>query len=64
MEKNNVELFFCYSVELRNYLYQQHIKYRVAAINPNSQKMFWMYIKDDALDKALNNYRIKKPINE
>ena len=62
--EDDIRLFFCYSVELRNYLYEQGIKYRVAAVNPNSQKMFWMYFKNDKLDKALTAYHLSKPADK
>ena len=53
---DDVELYFCYSVVLRDYLYKHGVKYRICAIHPNSQKMFWLYIKTDKLDKLLSEY--------
>ena len=52
----NVELYCCYSLNLRNYLYKHGVKYRLAALNPNNQKLFWVYIKNKALDELLTKW--------
>lgn len=52
----NVELFCCYSLNLRNFLYKHGVKYRLAALNPNNQKMFWVYVKDETLDNLLTKW--------
>lgn len=52
----NVELFCCYSLNLRNFLYKHGVKYRLAALNPNNQKMFWVYVKDETLDSLLGKW--------
>ena len=52
----NVELYCCYSLNLRNFLYKHGVKYRLAALNPNNQKMFWVYVKDETLDSLLNKW--------
>lgn len=49
----NVELYCCYSLNLRNFLYEHGLKYKLAALNPNNQKLFWVYVKDETLDKLL-----------
>ena len=48
----DVELYCCYSLPLRNFLYENGLRYKLAALNPNSQKLFWVYVKD----KKLNNF--------
>ena len=60
----DVELYCCYSLPLRNFLYENGLRYKLAALNPNSQKLFWVYVKDE----KLNNFRkeiefIAKPIS-
>lgn len=52
----NVELYCCYSLNLRNFLYKHGVKYRLAALNPNNQKMFWVYVKDETLDSLLTKW--------
>ena len=49
----DVQLYTCYSLNLRNYLYDNGLKYKLAARNPNSNKLFWVYVKDKRLDELL-----------
>lgn len=58
--KNNVELYTCYSLNLRNYLYDNGLKYKLAARNPNSNKLFWVYVKDEKLNELLTRWASKK----
>ena len=60
MKNNEVELYTCYSLNLRNYLYQNGVKYKLAAKNPNSDKLFWIYIKDKKLDELLTKWSTKQ----
>ena len=43
MKSTADKLYCCYSLNLRNYLYENGLKYELAALNPNSQKLFWIY---------------------
>lgn len=56
----NAELYCCYSLPLRNFLYKNGMRYKLAALNPNSKKLFWVYIKDKQLDKLLNEWAANK----
>lgn len=56
----DVELYTCYSLPLRNYLRDNGMRYKLAALNPNSQKLFWVYIKDEKLNGLLNNWSANK----
>lgn len=47
------KLYCCYSISLRNFLKANGIRYEVCGLNPNNQQMFWVYIRDDELDKLL-----------
>lgn len=60
---NNIELYCCYSLNLRNYLYDNGLRYRLAALNPNSKSLFWVYIKNEKLDKLLNDWSQNKHIH-
>lgn len=55
----DVELYCCYSLPLRNYLRNNGVKYKLAALNPNSNKLFWVYVKDEKLDNLLNEWSAK-----
>ena len=62
-KENNVELYCCYSLNLREFLYNNGVRYRLAALNPNSKSLFWVYIKDEKLDKLLTEWSENKQIN-
>ena len=54
------KLYCCYSLNLRNFLYQNGLRYELAAKNPNSDRLFWVYIKDEKLDELLNKWTAKE----
>lgn len=56
----NVELYCCYSLNLRNFLYKNGLRYKLAALNPNSNELFWVYIKDKKLDELLTEWSSAK----
>lgn len=57
---DNVELYCCYSLNLRNYLYENDLRYKLAALNPNSKSLFWVYVKNEKLDKLLSAWSENK----
>lgn len=50
------KLYCCYSVQVRDYLYKNGVKYDICALNPNTNNMFWAYIRTERLDKLLNEW--------
>lgn len=56
----NVELYCCYSLNLREFLNSNGLRYKIAALNPNSKSLFWVYIKDEKLDKLLSEWSANK----
>ena len=56
----NVELYCCYSLNLREFLYNNGVRYKLAALNPNSKSLFWVYVKDEKLDKLLSEWSANK----
>ena len=56
----NTELYCCYSLPLRNFLYNSGLRYKLAALNPNSKKLFWVYVKDEKLNILLNEWASRK----
>lgn len=54
------QLYCCYSLNLRNFLYQNGIKYELCALNPNNHNMFWVYIRNEKLDKLLEQWSSEK----
>lgn len=52
----DVKLYCCYSLNQRNFLRDNGLKYELAALNPNSKNMFWVYIRNEKLDKLLEEW--------
>ncbi len=55
----NEKIYCCYSLPLRNFLFKNNLRYELAALNPNSKKLFWIYIKNDKLDRLLTQWQSK-----
>ncbi len=48
-------LFFCYDSKLKKFIYRNYkIESLVNAINPNTNHMFWIYMRTDELTNAVN----------
>lgn len=58
--KENIELYCCYSLNLREFLYNNGVRYKLAALNPNSKSLFWVYIKTEKLDRLLTEWSLNK----
>ena len=58
----DVELYCCYSLPLRNFLYENGLRYKLAAVNPNSKKLFWVYVKNEKLNNLLDRWSTNKQI--
>ena len=56
MNYDDIQLYTCSSINLRNFLYKNGVKYKLAARNPNSNKLFWVYIKNEQLNELLNEW--------
>lgn len=56
----NVELYCCYSLNLREFLYNNGVRYKLAALNPNSKSLFWVYVKTEKLDELLTEWSANK----
>lgn len=56
----DTELYCCYSLNLREFLYENGMRYKLAALNPNSKSLFWVYVKDEKLDRLLNEWSENK----
>ena len=56
----NIELYCCYSLNLREFLYDNGVRYKLAALNPNSKSLFWVYVKNEKLDKLLSEWSANK----
>ena len=56
----DVELYCCYSLNQRNFLCKNGLRYKLAALNPNSKNLFWIYVKNEKLNKLLDEWSTNK----
>ena len=56
----NSKLLPCYSIPMRDYLSSKGIRYELVGLHPTSKAMFWVYIKDEKLDKALTRWSLSE----
>jgi hypothetical protein len=56
----DINLYCCYSLPLRNYLHENELRYKLAALNPNSKNLFWIYVKDEKLNTLLEKWTANK----
>lgn len=54
------QLYCCYSINLRNFLRDNGLRYELCALNPNSKTMFWVYIRNEKLNNLLDKWATKK----
>lgn len=54
------KLYCCYSLNLRNYLTNNGVRYEVCALNPNNNNRFWIYIKNEKLNNLLEKWSTKQ----
>ena len=59
-EKKMGALYCCYSLNLRDFLYKNGVKYELCALNPNSKSMFWVYMRNEKLNKLLDEWSKNK----
>lgn len=55
-----IGLYCCYSMDVRNYLNDNGVRYKIVAENPNSHKIFWVYVRDEKLDRLLTKWSANK----
>lgn len=51
-------LYCCFSVPQQKFLTSKNINYEVVALNPNTKCTMWIYMRNEKLDKALNEWRL------
>lgn len=53
-------IYCCYSLNLKNYLSENGIRYEIEALSKSTRKTFWLYIIDDKLNQLLQEWTIRK----
>ena len=51
-----IRTFKCFSNNLKVFLMNRGLEYVGVALDPISDKTFWLFIEDDDFDKALNEW--------
>ncbi|MGL6175101.1 MAG: hypothetical protein ACRC1P_10900 [Cellulosilyticaceae bacterium] len=52
-------LYTCYSVPLMKFLtVKKGLRYELVALNPNTEKTFWIFIRDEKLNEALKEWSL------
>lgn len=54
------KLYCCYSVDLKNFLTSNGVRYELCALNPNNNRMFWAYLRCGLLDNLLSEWSNRK----
>jgi len=57
----DIKLFPCYSLPLREYLISKGLRYLISALNPNNHKMFWLFVDNEKLNNLLIEWKKTKP---
>lgn len=55
------KLFCCFSVPLKNFLKSNNLDYELCALNKESSKTMWIYLRDEKLDNLLTEWANNKP---
>jgi hypothetical protein len=58
----NKNIFYCYSVHLKDFLKSQGMNYIDKAINPNSKSLYFMFEKSKKLDLLIEKWNKTKLI--
>ena len=56
---NRSQFFYCYDIDLMNYLQENGERYITKAIHPVTMKLFFLYQKNSSFQKLLNNFKVK-----
>ena len=55
----NAKLSPCYSIQMRDYIASHGIRYELVGLNPETKNMCWVYIKNERLKNALEEWSKK-----
>ena len=57
---NKQKIYCCYSMNLKNYLSENGIRYELEAMSKSTHKTFWLYVLDDNLKQLLHEWSARK----
>ncbi len=61
INENDVTLFTCYSWNLVKFLNSKGIKYKITGLNSDTNKRFWVFIRNDKLNNCLSLWKMTRP---
>lgn len=61
---NDIQLFPCYSLNLRDFLISKGLRYKLSALNAKSLKTMWIFIEDEKLNNCMIEWAKNKPQKE
>ena len=53
-------IYCCFSLNLKNYLSENGVRYELEAMSKSTHKTFWLYIIDDRLNQLLKEWTARK----
>ena len=53
--------FYCYSRPLKQYLYENGIRFITKSIHDKTKKSYWLFEGTEKLNKLLDEWRLRKP---
>lgn len=56
MNNKNQCFFITYDVKLKNYLSSKNIKDIIYGLNPKTNRLFWVYERNNELNKCLDEW--------
>lgn len=53
-------IYCCFSLNLKNFLSENGVRYELEAMSKSTYKTFWLYIVDDKLNQLLSEWTKRK----
>ena len=60
MIKIKTGFYYCYSYPLKNFLITNGLRFVIKGIHPETQKRYWIFQRDEQLDKLLGQWQSQK----
>lgn len=54
------KIYCCFSMNLKNFLSDNGVRYELEALSKSTHKTFWLYIVNDKLNQLLTEWTMKK----
>lgn len=64
MKNNKYKAYKCFSVPQKDFLLLQGLEYLSVALDPKTKNTFWLFLRNEELDKALTLWTNSNPRNK